>query len=118
VSDERISETLLLISSALPQVRVWRQNVAKLPNLQGRWVQFGIPGMADIGGIAGPGGWRIEIEMKRERGAHKDKRTNERQANWRRMIERFGGIYIKATNERDALAQLEVALKERTDGRE
>lgn len=69
--------------------------------------------MADIGGIAGPGGWRLEIEMKKEGAAHRNKKVIERQDNWRKMIESLGGIYIKATSEHDAVEQLLDALKER-----
>jgi hypothetical protein len=70
--------------------------------------------MADIGGIAGPGGWRVEIEMKREGGKkHRDKMVIDRQTRWREMIESLGGIYIQATNEIEAVEKLKAALKER-----
>lgn len=71
--------------------------------------------MADITGIVGPEGWRLEIEMKREGRDHRDKKVIERQKNWRRMIEAHGGIYILAHNEFDAVAQLRETLKARRE---
>lgn len=117
MSDERVNETMLLIMQRVPNIRVFRQNVAKLPDRTGRWIQFGVPGMADIGGIAGPEGWRVEIEMKpTERKAHQSKKTVERQRRWRAMIDGLGGIYILARGENDAVDQLIAALEERRCG--
>lgn len=109
---EQVNSTMLMIMERVPDVRVFRQNVAKLPDRTGRWIQFGVPGMADIGGIAGPGGWRIEIEMKKGKG-HRNKKTIERQKNWRKMIESLGGIYIIAVSPSHAVEQLLAALEER-----
>ena len=114
MADERVNETLLLIAAELPNVRAWPQKVRKMPDPHTKgWVQFGVPGMADISGVAGPGGWRIEIEMKNLKGEHRNKKTIERQKNWRRMIESLGGIYIKAAGERDAVEQLKAVLEEK-----
>lgn len=101
----------LLALSKIEGVRVWRQNVAKLPDLTGRWVQFGIPGMADISGI-GPGGVRLEIEMKSGKG-HRDKRVIARQEAWQRMIVKHGGIYVRAFSVEEAETRLLEAIEER-----
>lgn len=116
MSESGITKQTLLALSQLDGVRVWRQNVAKLPDLTGQWIQFGIPGMADVGGIAAPGGWRLEIELKKGKG-HRNRKVIERQKRWRAMIERHGGIYLLARNAQDAVEQLKAVLAERRKDR-
>lgn len=112
MSDERINETLLLITQKVEGVRVWPQKVRTIKTEHGEWFRVGIKGMADISGIALPG-IRLEIEMKNLKGDHRNKETIEAQKKWGRMIRSLGGIYIKASGEMDAVAQLKAALKER-----
>lgn len=69
--------------------------------------------MADISGAISPEGWRVEIEMKPERGAHRNKKTLLAQKRWGIMIKKCGAIYITAVSEFDACEQLEDELLRR-----
>jgi hypothetical protein len=81
----------------IKSIRVWRQNSGMLPNAQGRMVQFGTPGAADITGIL-PDGRRLEIEVKTPTG-----RQSEQQKRYQAMIERFNGVYILARSVDEAV---------------
>lgn len=61
--------------------------------------------MADLGGIAGPTGTRVEIECKAGAG-----RQSEAQRNYERMIKKHGGIYILARSAEQAKSDLEAEL--------
>lgn len=63
------------------------------------FVRFGLPGMADIGGILQ--GKAYEIEIKSDKGVQ-----SEQQKNWKRAVERAGGIYILARSVEDCLEQM------------
>lgn len=67
-----------------------------------RRVSAGIDGQADISGIVGPSGKRLEIEVK----AGKD-RMRPTQNAFRHMMATHGGIYIIAHNVDDCLRDLE-----------
>jgi hypothetical protein len=86
----QMTATLLVeIPRRFPGTRVWRQNSGALKDSTGRVVRYGIVGGGDISGIIGPGGKRIEIEVK----AGRDK-IREQQINFARMILAAGGIYL------------------------
>ncbi len=88
-------------------VAVWRQNTGAVSVGDGarkRFVRFGYKGFADISGI-GPGGVRIEIECKVERGVQSDA-----QKAFEAMIRQHGGIYFVARSVDDCLRQLDRAL--------
>ena len=63
------------------------------------FIRFGLPGMADIGGILA--GAAFEIEIKTEKGEQSDA-----QKNWQRAVERAGGIYILTRSADDCLKQV------------
>jgi len=108
---ERLREIELAIVAAWPDtVRIWRQSVGNFLTHGGRSVTIGIPGMADLSGI-GPGGRRIEIEVKDATRPHRDRAVIARQERWGGMIERMGGIYIQATGPEDAIEQLREAIE-------
>jgi hypothetical protein len=98
---------LIEIPERFPGCRVWRQNVvaAKAGN---RFVRAGLPGMADISGIAPPSGARIEIEVKAGRDT-----MSESQEDWRKMIIETGGIHIIARDVESALTQLKYEIGRR-----
>ena len=77
------------------QIRVWKQHRGKfkVQDEYGiRWIEFNVPGAADITGIwKAYGGKRIEIECKT--GAAKQTKD---QIAFQKMIEDMGGIYIIA----------------------
>lgn len=107
------AQLLVQIPERFPQARVWRVNVAASVNAQtGQVFRSGLRGMADISGI-GPGGVRIEIEVK----AGRDKMRPEQEA-WRAMILRHGGIHIIARDVDQALDELaaEIARREQERG--
>jgi hypothetical protein len=85
---------------AHPRVRLYRRNVGRV-QVKGRWVQFGIPGQADIGGILAPNGRVLEIECKTLIG-----RQSPEQKHWQAMIQSFGGLYILARSVADVDAVL------------
>ncbi len=98
-SESQILAEVLQVLGSRTDLRVWRAatGVAKFGETV---VRFGVPGQADVSGIA-PNGVRIEIETKAARG-----RQSKQQENFQRMIERFSGVYIVARSAADALAQL------------
>lgn len=74
--------------------KFWRSNTGAAvidgKNCYKRFVRFGTPGAADITGII-PGGKRVEIEVKGEKG-----RQSDDQKAFEEMICSHGGIYILA----------------------
>lgn len=100
---------------AIPGLRLFRQNVGLaysrdeveklLAGRSARPVQYGVAGMADLGGIAGPSGRRVEVECKVGTG-----RQNPNQKKWQAMIEGQGGVYILARSVDQVVAELRLKL--------
>jgi hypothetical protein len=90
-------------------VIVWRNNrikaMAKGRGGTMRMVSAGVDGQADLSGIAGPVGRRLEIEVK----AGKDQLSVE-QIHFGQMIRKLGGIYLVARQVDETLAALEKEL--------
>jgi len=107
-SEGEIQKWILLELQKVDGVKVWRQNAGALRDRNGRLVRYGIPGWADISGIAAPEGWRIELEVKRP-----GERLSDRQCKWRRMIEAVGGIYLVAHSPEEAFRLLTLELCKR-----
>jgi hypothetical protein len=105
-AQEIISGLLIRIPVQIPDCRVWRRNVGAAMTDRG-FVRFGIPGEADITGIAS-GGRRIEIEVK----AGRDK-LSDKQAKFLAMIELRGGIAFVARDVDGAIAELRRRIEER-----
>jgi hypothetical protein len=115
VNPNELVKEVQLKCGAIPGVRLFRQNVGlaysreQLENLlvgrPARPVQYGTPGMADLTGIAGPTGKRIEIECKVGAG-----RQNKFQKLWQAMIESQGGIYLLARSVDQAVRDLRARL--------
>lgn len=77
--------------SRLPHVRVHRQNVGSVP-VRGaqRWFHAGPPpGAADISGIIGGEGWRLEIECKVE-----GRKRRAEQIAWSEVMIGLGAVYL------------------------
>ncbi len=113
LESEILQEVLRDVGSRA-DVRVWRQNTGAARTKSGAVVRFGLPGQADITGIAyiGDGyGIRLEIEVKSATG-----RPSPEQLHWGALIETFGGIYIIARSGEDAVRQLDRALEIRGGG--
>lgn len=105
MSETDVMRSILVAVSGLPGGLFWRQNVGVGVAPGKRVIRFGLPGMADIGGIYR--GRHVEIEVKAERG-----RQSRQQQRWQRAVERAGGVYILARSPHEALAalaQLEVS---------
>jgi len=98
-----IQNDILRTFGTKPTLRLWRANVGAStflgPHGKQR-VQFGVPGQADLTGIL-PDGRRLEIEVKSAVG-----RQRPEQANYQKMIEKFGGIYILARSVEDVFKAL------------
>jgi hypothetical protein len=93
------------------EIRLWRNNYVNTAAVNDdgtvrRFIKSGVEGQADLSGILGPFGRRLEIETKV--GAD---RLNEAQRNFRRMIIRMGGIYIEARTLEDGLELLAEEVK-------
>lgn len=76
-------------NTVLPGFKLWRQNTgATVAEHKGRrrFIRFGVPGQSDLTGI-GPGGIRVEIEVKRPGGT-----VTDAQAQWLIRIHESGGI--------------------------
>lgn len=83
------------VNFVLPNFRVWRQNTGgQTLEYRGRkrFVRFGVAGQSDLTGI-GPGGIRVEIEVKGPHGKLTDK-----QIDWLTTIQQAGGIAFSANS--------------------
>jgi hypothetical protein len=91
----RLAAYILAQLNILPRCYFWRQNtgVAKAGD---RSIRFGVPGQADITGVAN--GRRVEIEVKSPTG-----RQRPDQKAFQSRITDAGGIYIVARSLDDAL---------------
>lgn len=87
--EREIQNEIVRVFGTRADMRLWRANAGRAV-FDGRVVAFGVPGQADLTGIL-PGGVRLEIEVKGPRG-----RQSREQADYQRMIERFGGVYVLA----------------------
>ena len=123
------AEILIKVSRELPNVRLWRQNAgmglplayvhqasaallkgnipAAMAALKQRPFRAGVTGTADLSGIAGPNGRRVECEIK----AGGDRQQHE-QVSFQAMIEGLGGIYIIARSADQCVADLKKRLAE------
>jgi hypothetical protein len=111
MSETAIQQRIRLALGKLPWVRMWRNNVGRLPDPRtGRWVEFGVGGK----GAGDLIGWRtievtpemvgqqvaqfVSLEVKTATG-----RVRPEQENWRRVVERCGGLAAVVRSEEDAL---------------
>lgn len=93
--ESKVVHAILKSWGAHPRLRIWRVNTG-MAQLKGQWVRFGVPGQADISGVVGPTGIRLEIECKAPKG-----RQSDEQKAWQAMIEKFGGLYVLARSVED-----------------
>ena len=130
-SESTILHDVSLAVVKIPGVRLWRANTgAGYPAsrvgmaVRALWkgdaraaleilnhtrpVHYGVTGQADLSGIVGPEGWRLEIECKTEKG-----KQREEQRRYQAMIGEHGGIYLLARNAETAKADLERLLQQR-----
>lgn len=99
MTEKQVQNAILREFGTRPDLRIWRANCG-VARIGRRTVRFGIPGQADLTGIA-PDGRRLEIEVKSE-----DGRLSEDQQRFREMILRFNGIHIVARSIHDVYEQL------------
>ncbi|HUT62126.1 MAG TPA: VRR-NUC domain-containing protein [Phycisphaerae bacterium] len=99
MTEKQVQNAILREFGTRPDLRIWRANCG-VARIGRRTVRFGIPGQADLTGIA-PDGRRLEIEVKSERG-----RLSDDQERFRDLIRRFGGIHIVARSVHDVYEQL------------
>lgn len=104
-ANEITAALLIQIPQRFPNIRVWRNNRIDAVVLRRggskQKVSAGVDGQADLSGIVGPLGRRLEIEVK----ACKD-RMRDSQKGFARMITDLGGIYIVARDVAECLAAL------------
>jgi len=92
-----VAAILLGIGREFPAIRAWRSNTGAFKDAFGQFIRFGLPGSADISGIIGPGGTRLEIECKNANG-----KQSECQKAFEKMIASAGGVYILARSWEEA----------------
>lgn len=81
----------LILAGSTNFSRLWKQPVGQGRAMRSdRVIRFGVPGMADCGGILGCGR-RLEVEAKTGKG-----RLSDKQKRWKGTIERFRGVYLEA----------------------
>lgn len=98
--ESRLIREILLRHGSRPDVRMWRlaagvywQGTVRERTPRGivlgnpRRVTIGPPGIADLGGIQGPDGRLVSLEVKAGRTP-----VQEHQEKWLAMIESYGGI--------------------------
>ncbi len=88
-------------------IRVWK-NQTGVAKQGDRVIAFGLKGSADISGILGPHGQRIELEVKTGNAIQ-----NDSQKAFQKMILSMGGIYAVCRSVDDALRAL--GINESTD---
>lgn len=98
--ESTIQKEILLEFGARQDMRIWRQNTGAL-KIDDRFIRFGVPGQADITGLLIPSGRRLEIEVKKLKGAQR-----ESQKNFEKMIIKSGGIYITARSVEEVYTKL------------
>ena len=106
-----MQQHIRLALGKLPWVRFFRNNVGRLPDPRtGRWIEFGVGGK----GAGDLIGWRtitvtpemvgqpiaqfVSLEVKTASG-----RVRPEQENWKRVVERCGGVAAVVRSEEDAL---------------
>jgi hypothetical protein len=110
MNETAIQQHIRLALGKLRHVRLWRNNVGKLPDPRtGRWVEFGVGGR----GAADLLGWRtvtvtpemvgqkvaqfVSLEVKTATG-----RVRPEQERWRQVVEQAGGVAAVVRNVEDA----------------
>jgi len=104
MTEKEIQNEIIRTFGTRSDMRIWRMNVGAAKFADGRAVQFGVPGQADLTGIL-PGGRRLEIEVKSATG-----RQSKDQKRYQKMIERYDGLYILARSVDDVWAVLQKFL--------
>ncbi|MBQ7284675.1 MAG: hypothetical protein IJW72_00265 [Alphaproteobacteria bacterium] len=102
--ESTIQKEILLEFGARQDMRIWRQNTGAL-KIDDRFIRFGVPGQADITGLLIPSGRRLEIEVKKLKGAQR-----ESQKNFEKMIIKSGGVYITARSVEEVYTKLHTYL--------
>ena len=90
-----IVQACLYVLRSIPGVHAWRINTGTLRDRTGRPVSFAPLGSADISGIVGPEGWRLEVECKRDEKAARAQLSPAQHA-WSEMVRTAGGIWFLA----------------------
>lgn len=98
--EQLIMQEILLKIGARVDVRVWRNNTGSVKTQDGRFINFGLKGSADIIGLL-KGGRFLAIEVKSPTG-----RQSPDQKNFQKMIESFGGLYVLARCADDAVRSI------------
>ncbi len=100
VTEKQLQNAILRAFGTRSDMRLWRANTG-VAHFGRRFIQFGIPGQADLTGIL-PNGRRLEIEVKAAAG-----RQTPAQLVFQAMIERFGGVYVLARSVDDVRRAIE-----------
>lgn len=103
IPEAAVQRLVMAHLNTIPGVKVWRMNVGKAL-MRGRWVQFGVPGQADVSG-AMHHGRRLEVELKALRG-----RQWPEQKAWQREMEALGALYIMPRTLEEAVTPVCEAL--------
>ena len=100
---ELVQITLAQLWNTYPRGLFYRRNTGAM-NDGKQMIRFGLPGMADIGGIIDSRA--VEIELKFGKG-----KQSEAQKNWEQAVRKAGGIYIIAYTVEEVLMKVSAAIK-------
>ena len=105
VTERQVQHAILREFGTRSDMRLWRAN-AGAARIGRRFIQFGIPGQADLTGIL-TGGRRLEIEVKSATG-----RQAPDQRAFQALVERFGGLYVLARSVEDVRRAINAASED------
>lgn len=102
MSETTYQVRLMLALSRVPGIRVHRQNVGnvRIHGTERRFRAGPPPGAADISGIVGPEGWRLEVECK-----VRGRLRRREQIAWAEMMDGLGAVYFLADEKRHTVEQ-------------
>lgn len=106
MSEAALVRAIMQALNHLPGVRVWRQNTGAFQKTykgKTHYVRYGTPGAADITGLVGPSGRRLEIEVK----ANEKLKPTAKQVAYGEMIKNAGGIWFWTWAIDDCLRKLQ-----------
>jgi len=107
ITESQLQTEIRKVIGALPDVRLWRNNVGQLKDRHGQTIRYGLcVGSADLIGVVAPHGRLLAIEVKTTRGVVRQEQTD-----WLEIVRRFGGVAGVARSVETAMRLVESARR-------